>query len=90
MRNYKRKRNPRGRMLRAVELRAEGKSLRQIAGEIGCSYQTVLRDLQKWSAEQANVSHLPVTKMPRGGENVTAECDSEPGNVVSLGKRRLA
>jgi hypothetical protein len=75
-------------MLRAVELRAKGRSLRQIAEEVGCSYQTVLRDLQKWSAEQANVSHLPVTKTPRGGEKVTAECDSEPGKVVPL--RRLA
>ena len=83
VRTYKRKRNPRGRMLRAVEMRAGGKSLREIAKELGCSYQTVLRDLRKWSAEQANVSHLPVTKMPPGGEKVTAGCDSE-ASVIPL------
>lgn len=88
VRNYKRKRNPRGRMLRAVELRAGGLSLRQIAKEVGCSYDTVWRDLQKWAAERANVSEIPVRKMPQGGENLTPESDSELGGVVSL--RRLA
>jgi len=88
MRNYKRKRNPRGRMLRAVQLHAEGLSLRQIAKEVGCSYDTVWRDLQKWAAEHANVSEIPVRKMPPGGESLTPESDSEPGKVVPL--RRLA
>lgn len=86
MRNYKRKRNPRGRMLRAVELRAEGKSLRQIAAELDCSYMTVKRDLDKWDREHANVvplSHPPVTKLPPRGENVTPECDSA-ASIIAL------
>jgi hypothetical protein len=90
MRNYKRKRNPRGRMLRAVELRAGGKSLRQIAEELGCHHDTIWRDLKKWDAENANVVQLSdptVGKVPPRGENPTAESDSAPGKVVSL--RRL-
>ena len=76
VRHYKRKRDPRGRMLRAAALHAEGKSLREIAAAIDCSHQTVARDLAKWAAEQAGVSHMPVTKMPHGGGSVTPECDS--------------
>jgi transposase len=79
VRNYKRKRNPRGRMLRAVELRAGGKSLRQIAKELDCHHDTVWRDLKKWDAENANVIQLsdsPVGKMPPRGENPTPESDS--------------
>jgi len=91
MRNYKRKRNPRGRMLRAVELRAKGKSLRQTADELGVHHDTVWRDLKKWDAERANVTQLSdrtVGEVPPGGENPTAQSDSEPGKVVPL--RRLA
>jgi hypothetical protein len=71
-------------MLRAARLRGEGKSLREIGAEIGVSYQTVLRDLRKWDAEQAQVSHLPVSKLPPGGGNVTPGCDSENAAVLPL------
>ena len=87
VRHYKRKRNPRGRMLRAVQLRAGGKSLRQIGEELGCNRMTVLRDLRKWDAEQAKVSHLPVTKMPQGGKKVTPECDAD-ASVIPLRRAR--
>ncbi len=82
MRTYKRKPGWRiqpGRTLRAVELRAEGLSLRQIGERLACSYMTVKRDLDRWDREHANVvplSHPPVTKLPPGGEVVTPECDS--------------
>lgn len=79
VRHYKRKRNPRGRMLRAVELRAEGRSLREIARELSCHHDTVWRDLRKWDAENVNVIRLSdstVGKMPPRGENPTAEFDS--------------
>ena len=86
VRQYKRKRNPRGRMLRAVGLRAEGKSLRQIAKELDVHHDTVSRDLKKYDAERAKVTRLSdhaVTKMPPGGENPTAECDSA-ASVIPL------
>lgn len=82
MRTYKRKapRYARGRMLRAARLRGEGKSLRQIGAEIGVSYETVRRDLAAWAAEQSQVSHLPVTKVPPGGD----ECDSPRDTAASV------
>jgi transposase len=83
VRHYKRKRNPRGRMLRAVELRAGGKSLREIADLLGCGRMTVARDLEKWSQENASVSHLPVPKMPPRGEKGTAEWDGA-ASVIPL------
>jgi hypothetical protein len=83
VRNYKRKRNPRGRMLRAVALHAEGKSLRTIAEELGCGRMTVARDLEKWAQENASVSHLPVPNLPPRGEKGTAEWDS-PASVIPL------
>jgi lambda repressor-like predicted transcriptional regulator len=86
VRQYKRKRNPRGRMLRAVELRADGKSLREIAKEVGCSYQTVANDLAQWQSEHENVvalSNPPVKKMPHGGENLTPDFDST-ASVIPL------
>lgn len=72
------------RMGRAARLRAEGLSLRQIAAEQDVSYQTVLRDLRKWDEQQAKVSHLPVTKLPPRGENVTPGCDSDGATVLPL------
>ena len=86
VRHYKRKRNPRGRMLRAVELRDAGKSLRQIAGELEVHHDTVWRDLKKWDAEHANVTRLSdrtVGKMPPGGENPTVRSDSA-ASVIPL------
>jgi hypothetical protein len=79
------------RMTRAARLRGEGMSLRQIAAVQDVSYETVRRDLAQWdalSAPDAKVSHLPVTKLPPGGGNVTVECDSGDALVLSL--RRLA
>jgi hypothetical protein len=55
----------------AATLRSQGQSLRQIAAECGVSHETARRDLAEWDREQAKVSHLPVTKMPPGGGNVT-------------------
>lgn len=78
-------------MKRAVRLRSEGKSLREIAAEQEVSYETVRRDLAEWdrrNAEAAKVSQLPVTKMPQGGNGMTAECDSNAAPVIPL--RRLA
>jgi transposase len=88
VRTYKRKRDPRGRMLRAVELRAQGKSLREIAASLGCHHDTVWRDLKKWDAENATVIQLSdstVGKMPPRGENPTPESDSS-ATVIPLRK----
>jgi transposase len=46
------------RMVSAVQLRTAGKSLRQIAAELGVSYQTVSNDLARWDAEHPNVISL--------------------------------
>ncbi len=88
MRNYKRKRprNPGKRMAAAVRLRAQGLSLRQIADRLAVSHDTVWRDLAKWDTAHANVSEMPVRKTPPGGENLTAESDSET-NVINLRRR---
>jgi transposase len=49
------------RMAEAVRLRTEGKSLREIAAELGVSYQTVSNDLARWERERpANV--IPLSK----------------------------
>lgn len=95
MRNYKRKhaRNPDKRMAAAVRLRAQGLSLREIAKELACSYQTVANDLARWGREHGNVVPLSKTAVknspPRGG-NLTPEFDSEPSNIVSLSERKAA
>lgn len=94
MRTYKpaKPKSPRdARMKRAARLRDEGMSLRQIAAEQEVSHETVRRDLARWddlNAPDASVSHLPVTKTPPRGGNVTAECDSDAAPVIPL--RRLA
>jgi hypothetical protein len=77
VRTYKPKkpRARRGRMLRAARMRTEGMSLREIASEIGVSKDTIMRDLRAWDVLQANVSHLPVSKPPRGGGNETPARD---------------
>ncbi len=74
MRRYKPvrpKSSRRARTGRAVRLRSDGMSLRQIAAEQGVSKDTVMRDLRAWDAAQAKVSHLPVSKLPPGGGNET-------------------
>ncbi len=94
MRNYKRKPgrvNPDRRMARAVELRAEGLSLRQIGERLACNEITVRRDLARWERERPNVTplrHSPATFSPRGGKDVAAECRSEDSNIVAINDRR--
>lgn len=69
-------------MERAVQLHAQGKSLREIAETLRASHETVRRDLARWRAtlESSNVvqlvSHSAVTFTPSPGANVTPECDS--------------
>lgn len=87
MRTYKPvkpKSGRRARTGRAVRLRSEGLSLRQIAAEQGVSKDTVMRDLRAWDAAQAKVSHLPVSKTPPGGGNETpaGAADETPGARV--------
>ena len=91
VRKYKRKhaRNPDKRMAAAVRLRARGLSLRQIAGELACSYQTVANDIARWERERPNVVQLsnPAVKTaPPRGENLTPEFDS-PTNIVELRRK---
>jgi hypothetical protein len=93
-RTYKRKRlrpDPDRRMAAAVDLRARGLSLRQIAAELLCSYQTVANDLARWEREHENVvplSNSVVKNSPRGGVNLTPDFDSADPNVISLNDRR--
>ena len=94
VRHYKRKPgrvNPDRRMARAVELRAEGLSLRQIAERLSCGRMTVSRDLERWDREHQNVvplSQTAVPKSPPGGQFGTAEWDSGDSNVVAISNRR--
>lgn len=74
----------RGRMLRAARLRGEGLSLRRIAAELSTSYETVRRDLAAWDAEQATVSHLPVTKVTPGGHGIDTPRDSEDARILPM------
>lgn len=59
------------RMARAAELRAEGKSLRQIAAQLGVSHQTVSNDLARWDAQHpvvpSNVVSLQRKSSKTGG-----------------------
>lgn len=70
------------RMVEAARLRAGGQSLRQIAGELGVSYQTVKNDLARWAADPRSapanvvplarkVSKSGVTSSPPGGKHQT-------------------
>lgn len=84
MRTYRRKR-PRQwrdkdkRMTLAVRLRGEGKSLRQIAQELGVNHETVRNDLARWARTQEatpdnvvtlsrKASKTGVESYPSGGE----------------------
>jgi len=78
-------------MLRAAELHAEGKSTREIGRLLGCSHDTVWRDLRKWEAEQkvTALSGHAVRKLPHGGENLTPRSDGgvlDESTVISLRK----
>jgi Homeodomain-like domain len=94
VRKYERKPgrvNPDRRMARAVELRAEGLSLRQIAERLVCSEITVRRDLARWEQERPNVTplrHSPATFSPPRGKDVAPESTTEPSNIISLSDRR--
>jgi hypothetical protein len=63
-------------MTRAVELHAEGLSLRKIAARLNVTHQTVANDLARWDRERANVTPMTVKndrlKVP---PNLTPECD---------------
>jgi transposase len=74
----------RSRTEKAVRLRAGGLSLRAIGMQLGVSYQTVFRDLRAWDAQQATVSHLPVTKSAPGGEFCDAGSDSAGAVVLPM------
>lgn len=95
VRAYKRKPgrvNPDKRMARAVDLRAEGLSIRQIAERLACTHPTVLADLRRWGREHANVTPLAVNRggksSPPGGEFLPPESTAEDLNVISLSDRR--
>jgi len=76
------KRSRRGRQLRAQELRWEGKSLREIAKILGCSYQTVANDLR----DVAKLSNLPV----KNRDPEVPEFDSEFDSAEIIPLRRRA
>jgi len=95
VRQYKRKPgrvNPDRRMARAVELRAEGLSLRQIAERLSCTHPTVLADLRRWDRDHANVTSLAVNRggksSPPRGEFLPPEFTDEAPNIISLNDRR--
>jgi transposase len=80
MRTYKPRSTYRlGRMRRAAGLRAQGKSLREIARILHVHHDTVWRDLRRWDEEEANVTRLSdrlSEKTPPGVNNPTAGSDS--------------
>ena len=57
------------RMAKAAQLRAEGKSLREIAGDLAVSHQTVSNDLARWDAQQPQlpVNVVPLRKVSKSG-----------------------
>lgn len=70
------------RLERAVRLRAEGLTLRQIAARLGCHYTTVRNDLLRWDQSGAAMLKTPVER-PLPGDLIQ-QPDSTPGNVVPL------
>jgi transposase len=78
-------------MARAVELRAEGLSLRQIAERLSCDEKTVRNDLARWQRERPNVTplrNMPAESSPPRGKNSAPEFRSEDSNVVAINDRR--
>ena len=71
----------RGRQLRALDLRREGRSLREIAKALGCSHDTVWRDLR----EVAKLSDLPVRK--RAPETPESDSGSDSAKILPLRRR---
>jgi hypothetical protein len=95
VRHYKRKPkriDPDKRMIRAVELRAQGLSLRQIAERLLCTHPTVLADLRRWDCDHANVTPLAVNRdgksVTPGATDLPPESTAEPANIISLNYRR--
>ena len=89
MSTYKRKRwgSKDRRIEAAVRLRAEGLSLREIAGRLKVNHETVRRHL----AAAGRLSHSGVANFPPGGRNATANATAEPlSQVILLAERRRA
>lgn len=102
MRTYTRKRakpwaDKDKRMNLAVRLRAEGRSLREIAAELRVSHQTVANDLARWDERQQAVpsnvvalsrkaSRTAVKNDPAAGQDLTPGLDTPPttGDVLGL------
>jgi transposase len=78
------KRSRRGRQLRALELRREGHSLREIATALDCSIGTVHNDLR----DAAKVFNLPVQKRLSRGPGLNTECDSKSDSSKIIPLRR--
>jgi Homeodomain-like domain len=98
---YKRKRPQKAsrdqRAPKAARLRAEGKSLREIAAETGVSHQTVRNDLTWWDecqeaappnviALSSRASKTGVKNDPRTGQDLTPGFDARrtTGDVIGL------
>jgi hypothetical protein len=93
MREYKRKgprpwRDKDKRMAAAVRLRAEGKSLREIAKELAVGVATIHRDLARWDAQQNVVSLFQsgVPSRPQRG-NLEQSNGTAEAPVTPIGRR---
>jgi hypothetical protein len=86
--------DPDRRMARAVELRAEGLSLRQIAERLLCSEGTVRNDLKRWRRDHPNAVPLrkAVAKNSQSSGGITQPSYARPvpegATVVPLRKAR--
>lgn len=80
-------RNKEKRMMRAVEMREQGMSLRKIAAALRCDEKTVRLDLKRWAEERGNVTPLrnsAAEKCPGPGGKIPHP-DSAPGaDVIAL------
>jgi|SRR5579872_4702490 len=90
MRTYQRKRPKRWtdkdrRMAQAAGLRAEGRSLRQIAAELSVSHQTVSNDLARWDARQAEAAPANVVPLSRKASRTAVKNDPAAGHDVTPG-----
>ena len=79
------------RMERAVELRAEGLTLRQIAYKLSCHYTTVRNDLLRWDQSGAVMLKTPVeTRLPGARIQQPDSTADAAGTVVPLRRAALA
>lgn len=95
VRHYKprpKRRDPDKRMLRAVELRAEGLNNCQIAQRLLCSEGTVRNDLKRWAAQSENVTAITrktsSQNVAPGATDYEANYEAADPNVISLSDRR--